>query len=67
MFIGGTSSRSVLSDFLLMVLFFPHLVAGPILKPRHFLPQLQQEIRIKKENVIEGAQIFVFGLVKKKS
>ncbi len=53
------------SDFLLMVLFFPHLVAGPILKPRHFLPQLQQEIRIKKENVIEGAQIFVFGLVKK--
>lgn len=53
------------SDFLLMVLFFPHLVAGPILKPRHFLPQLHQEIRIKKENVIEGAQIFVFGLVKK--
>jgi len=52
-------------DLALLVAFFPHLIAGPILKPKHFLPQLQKEIVIKWKNVEQGVQIFVFGLAKK--
>ncbi|MEB3221683.1 MAG: MBOAT family protein, partial [Candidatus Sericytochromatia bacterium] len=33
------SARSVW-DLAVLVAFFPHLIAGPILKPREFLPQL---------------------------
>lgn len=52
-------------DFSLLIVFFPHLIAGPILKPRHFLPQMARDIVIKRSNLIEGGQIFIFGLVKK--
>ncbi|MEW9698219.1 MBOAT family protein [Paenibacillus sp. SI8] len=53
-------------DFSLLIFFFPHLVAGPILKPNHFLPQVERKgISIKWANIEEGAQIFIFGLVKK--
>jgi alginate O-acetyltransferase complex protein AlgI len=36
---GARASRSLL-DFSLFLSFFPHLVAGPIVRPRAFLPQL---------------------------
>lgn len=52
-------------DLALLVAFFPHLIAGPILKPKHFLPQLENPITIRWHNVEYGIQIFVFGLVKK--
>lgn len=52
-------------DLALLVAFFPHLVAGPILKPKHFLPQLNNEIKIKWENVEYGLQIFLMGMIKK--
>jgi alginate O-acetyltransferase complex protein AlgI len=58
------SAKSFL-DLSLLVAFFPHLIAGPILKPRHFLPQLQNPIRIHWVNIHDGAQIFLFGMVKK--
>tara|TARA_Y100000741_G_scaffold138355_1_gene104295 strand:+ start:2241 stop:3665 length:1425 start_codon:yes stop_codon:yes gene_type:complete len=37
-------------EFALFVSFFPQLVAGPILRASHFLPQLRE--KISKENVI---------------
>jgi alginate O-acetyltransferase complex protein AlgI len=52
-------------DLALLVAFFPHLIAGPILKPKEFLPQLEQAILIRWPNLILGAQIFLVGLVKK--
>jgi alginate O-acetyltransferase complex protein AlgI len=58
------SAKSFL-DLSLLVAFFPHLIAGPILKPRHFLPQLQNPICIRRANLHDGAQIFLFGMVKK--
>lgn len=54
-----------IGDFAILVAFFPHLISGPILKPNHFLPQLDRDIIIKKENIEKGVQIFLFGLVKK--
>jgi len=38
----GEPEAASLLDFALMVMFFPHLIAGPILKPSDFLPQLRQ-------------------------
>jgi alginate O-acetyltransferase complex protein AlgI len=52
-------------DLAFLVAFFPHLIAGPILKPIHFLPQLQQKIQIEKDNLLDGGQLFLVGLVKK--
>ncbi|AZN43297.1 MBOAT family O-acyltransferase [Paenibacillus albus] len=52
-------------DLALLVAFFPHLIAGPILKPSHFLPQIASPIVIRWKNVEQGMQIFLFGLVKK--
>ncbi len=34
-----------LSDFMLFILFFPHLVAGPIVRARDFLPQIKRPKR----------------------
>jgi alginate O-acetyltransferase complex protein AlgI len=52
-------------DLALLVAFFPHLIAGPILKPDHFLSQLDREITIRGENLNYGGQMFLVGLVKK--
>lgn len=49
----------------LYVAFFPQLVAGPVVKASDFIPQLYEDRRITKENVINGIQIFIFGLFKK--
>lgn len=45
--------------------FFPVITAGPIMKARHFLPQLDKLHTIKKGNVYEGIQLFLTGLTKK--
>ena len=52
-------------DFALLVAFFPHLIAGPILKPKQFLPEIEHDIVIKWENLSYGIQIFLLGLVRK--
>jgi alginate O-acetyltransferase complex protein AlgI len=52
-------------NFAIYVSFFPQLIAGPIVRARQFLPQLKNDIELKKENLEEGVQIFIYGLVKK--
>ena len=37
---GDVKARTNLIDFGLFLSFFPHLVAGPIIRPAHFFPQL---------------------------
>jgi alginate O-acetyltransferase complex protein AlgI len=49
----------------LYISFFPQLVAGPIVRARDFLPQLDQDRPMNRENLVEGLQIFLFGLIKK--
>lgn len=56
------------SDFInlaLYISFFPHLIAGPIVKAAYFLPQLKENRTITTASVETGIQIFVFGLFKK--
>lgn len=57
-------SRSFL-DFALYVSFFPQLVAGPIVRAKDFLPQLDEKIQVRGLNLWSGGQIFLVGLVKK--
>jgi alginate O-acetyltransferase complex protein AlgI len=47
------------------VLFFPHLIAGPILRPNELLPQLKQLRPALDARFAVGALIFSVGLVKK--
>ncbi len=54
-----------LPKFLLFVAFFPQLVAGPIIRASHFLPQLDLPIRLTRPNAILGAQLFLGGAVQK--
>jgi alginate O-acetyltransferase complex protein AlgI len=51
--------------YALFILFFPHLVAGPIVRPRDFLPQLQRRHRFNWDRLQLGLQLFLIGLFKK--
>ena len=47
------------------MLFFPHLVAGPIVRAKDFIPQLNQGISITKSKINEGLYLIIKGLIKK--
>jgi len=47
------------------VAFFPRLLAGPIERAGHLLPQLHQTPRIKVDDFADGLSLFVVGLFKK--
>jgi alginate O-acetyltransferase complex protein AlgI len=51
--------------FATFVCFFPQLMAGPIERARHLLPQFQQFPDIRLKNFTEGASLFLVGLFKK--
>jgi alginate O-acetyltransferase complex protein AlgI len=54
-----------LGDFMLFILFFPHLVAGPIVRARDFLPQIKRRKRWDWPRLYLGTGYFLMGLVKK--
>jgi alginate O-acetyltransferase complex protein AlgI len=54
-----------LGDFMLFILFFPHLVAGPIVRARDFLPQIKRRKRCDWARLHLGMQYFLMGLFKK--
>jgi alginate O-acetyltransferase complex protein AlgI len=54
-----------LADFMLFILFFPHLVAGPIVRARDFLPQIKRPKHCDWVRIHLGIQYFLMGLFKK--
>jgi len=58
------ATRSLL-DFSVFVLFFPQLVAGPIVRAREFLPQLLKRPRLDPTAIGEGISLILIGLAKK--
>ena len=54
-----------LSRMAAYVLFFPHLIAGPILRPHELIPQLKSPRRAVGKRFTLGIAIFSVGLVKK--
>lgn len=56
--------RSLL-DFGVFVSFFPQLVAGPIERASHLIPQVEKERRVTYQDVREGAWLLLLGFFKK--
>ncbi len=52
-------------DYLLYMTFFPHLVAGPIVRARDFLPQLESKPLINMAYFSEGMLLITKGYIKK--
>ena len=52
-------------DFFLAVLYFPHLIAGPIQRASSLLPQVINPRRISRTQVLEGLQLIGWGFFKK--
>jgi D-alanyl-lipoteichoic acid acyltransferase DltB (MBOAT superfamily) len=46
-------------------LFFPHLIAGPILRPHELIPQLHRGMPVRRGNLLPGMALFTVGLIKK--
>src|SRR5436190_6063854 len=51
--------------FATFVCFFPQLMAGPIERARHLLPQFYQFPPVRLQNFTDGASLFLVGLFKK--
>jgi alginate O-acetyltransferase complex protein AlgI len=60
-----TPAERNLFHFMLFILFFPHLVAGPIVRARDFLPQIRRPKRWDPARLQLGAQYLLMGMFKK--
>ena len=52
-------------DYTLFLAFFPHLVAGPIVRPADFLPQCEREHRASGAELQWGLVLMLVGLFEK--
>ena len=61
----GRVPAAGLLDILLLMSFFPHLVAGPIVRAADLVPQFRQTPRLTRSGVTMGLLLIVWGLFKK--
>jgi alginate O-acetyltransferase complex protein AlgI len=54
-----------LVDYAVFISLFPHLIAGPIQRPSHLLPQVQAPRRFDGERFFNGLLLILSGLVRK--
>jgi len=52
-------------DYALFVTFFPHLVAGPIMRPTELVPQFEQPRRVNSNQLGFGLALMTLGLFEK--
>jgi D-alanyl-lipoteichoic acid acyltransferase DltB (MBOAT superfamily) len=64
-YLGKVKRERNFLRFATFVCFFPQLMAGPIERAKHLLPQFQQFPPIKLENFTDGLSLFLVGLFKK--
>ncbi|RYD56675.1 MAG: MBOAT family protein [Sphingobacteriales bacterium] len=57
--------RTDFVNYSLFVSFFPLLVAGPIERATHLLPQMEKPRQFNKEQAIGGIQMMIWGFFKK--
>jgi alginate O-acetyltransferase complex protein AlgI len=63
---SGRTGHVGLLDYALYVAFFPRVIAGPLVRPAEFFPQLAATAALASaETVARGMALFVFGLAKK--
>jgi alginate O-acetyltransferase complex protein AlgI len=54
-------SNIYLKDFLVFFLFFPHLTAGPLVRPNSFIPQIERGIVFNSKNFKTGILLILWG------
>ena len=52
-------------DYALFISLFPHLIAGPIQRPGHLLPQVQKPRQLDGERFLGGMLLILSGLFRK--
>lgn len=62
---GKTPAAKSLLDVMLLMSFFPHLVAGPIVRASDLLPQFDRTPRLTRVMATHGLLLIVWGLFKK--
>src|SRR5882672_4753994 len=58
------ASKSFL-EYGLFISLFPHLIAGPIQRPGHLLPQVQKARTLDAERFFDGLMLIFSGLIRK--
>jgi len=64
-YLGKVNRERNFLRFATFVCFFPQLMAGPIERARHLLPQFYQFPTVRLQNFTDGASLFLVGLFKK--
>jgi alginate O-acetyltransferase complex protein AlgI len=62
---GKLSPSRRFVDYTLFICLFPHLIAGPIQRPSHLLPQVQNPRRFDSEKFFGGLMLIIAGLFRK--
>lgn len=62
---GKQKPERHLGIYALYVLFFPQLVAGPIERPQHLLPQFRKVTVLDRERFFSSLQLMAWGFFKK--
>ncbi|HEX4388400.1 MAG TPA: MBOAT family protein [Steroidobacteraceae bacterium] len=62
---GKVRAARSLVDYALFVSLFPHLIAGPIQRPSHLLPQVQQSRTWDANKAFDGLLLILEGLFRK--
>jgi D-alanyl-lipoteichoic acid acyltransferase DltB (MBOAT superfamily) len=57
--------RPTYSNYIMYMMFFPHLVAGPIVRAKDFIPQLNKKFKLSKSSANEAFYLITKGLIKK--
>src|SRR5262245_58024068 len=62
---GRLEPADSLLDYALFVSLFPHLIAGPIQRPSHLLPQVQSGRQLDGDRFFDGLLLILSGLFRK--
>ncbi len=62
---GKETAVDDLATFALYVAYFPQLVAGPIERSSHLLPELSKRRRVSAEKIASGCELVLMGFFKK--
>ncbi|MBV6397286.1 MAG: Peptidoglycan O-acetyltransferase [Anaerolineales bacterium] len=62
---GNQKAERHIGILALYVLFYPQLVAGPIERPAHMLPQFHEEHKFEYNNFADGLRLMAWGFFKK--
>jgi D-alanyl-lipoteichoic acid acyltransferase DltB (MBOAT superfamily) len=64
-YMGRLPATRSLRDYALFICLFPHLIAGPIQRPSHLLPQVQKPRVADYGPISQGVMLIVSGLFRK--